>query len=458
MERVLASFRELVQALGLQNRAEEIEADAVALLAAHDSSVEDGAIPGQRPENKALAICYIAANHVLIPERVSYEDMMRAAAKTPTWRNEPVPGKNGMTKIVKRFARRICPIEHDPEIVEKANSSFTICAQCHYILRTGGPVRQSPDVEPIEVEVDTPTPGRAGLHGYAADDSLELGEPLEDTTPAQPIDAREGPGEADGVVAGEAAEAGALEGDVAGPLDAEEVLDGEPEGETGGTAPISDVTPEIRKKWLASAVVQAKKTVKQYPVLKVALPGAMVLVKRCIDGYINSEKVLGSLVQKIVRMALLHESKVQNLPVTTKDLNVQPSDYLKFLAASSTTVAQPASTSDASIVERALDIVAAHSRQPVDEETRERITRFQAVARRKLMGFSPAMAASVIAFIEIARHDPSVVLSKVASIAGINTSSLYNATGRFLEKIGRSGDPAASLNERVVAAFPPRDK
>ncbi len=456
MERVLASLRELVSALGLQERSSEIEAEALVLLAAHDKAVADDAGTGQRPENKALAICYIAANHVLLPERISYEALIQAAAKTPTWRSEPVPGKNGMTKLVKRFARRICPIEHDPEIVEKANETFTICTQCHYVLRTGGPMNRTPGEEPVDAEPQSP--GRTGLRGYGAGTVLDLEGPLEDQpSTTSEDDAGQQAAEAEVAAVGEPAEVEALEEEAENPVDAGDAPGDESGVESAESAPFSEVTPTIRKKWLASAVTQVKKVVKEHPVLKAAVPGAMVLVKRSIDTYITSEKVLGSLVQKVVRMALLHESKVQNLPVTTKDLNVQPSDYLKFLAASSTTVAQPAATSDASIVERALNIIAAHARKPVNEETRERISRFQAVARRKLMGFSPAMAASVIAFIDIARHDPAVVLSKVASVAGTNTSSLYNATGRFLEKVGRAGDPATSLNERVVAAFPPRD-
>ncbi len=465
MERVLASLRELVLALGLQEKAAEIEVEAKALLAAHDNAVADEAIAGQRPENKALAACYIAANRILLPERVSYEAMTRAAATTPTWRSEPVPGKNGMTKLVKRFARRICPIEHDPEIVEKANTMFTVCTHCHYILRTGGPASRTPDGESSDeypAEIEPPSIRHSGLHGYSMGDHLDFDEPVEDQpSEVERIAPDDDGGKPEGAINVEPTEVASQEDDpveLAGveasvkALEAEVADDGTPE------APLSEVTPDIRKKWLASALLQAKKVVKEHPVLKSAVPGAMVLVKRSIDTYITSEKVLGSLVQKVVRMALLHESKVQNLPVTTKDLNIQPSDYLKFLAGTSTTVAPPNATSDAALVERALTIIAAHSRKPVNDETRERISRFQAVARRKLMGFSPAMAAAVIAYIDIVRHDPAVVLSKIASISGTNTSSLYNATGRFLEKINRSGDAAASLNERVVAAFPPRDK
>jgi hypothetical protein len=462
MERVLASLRELVLALGLQERAAEIEAEAKVLLAAHDNAVADEAIAGQRPENKALAACYIAANRILLPERVSYEAMTRAAAATPTWSTEPVPGKNGMTKLVKRFARRICPIEHDPEIVEKANAAFTVCTQCHYILRTGGPASKplgegSPDENPVEI--GSPSPRHAGLHGYSTGEHLDFDEPVEDQPTDDEIAATGEQGEklqeAKDVESAEVASQEDVQEDLA-----DAVKDSKAEAADDGKqeAPLSEVTSDIRKKWLASAMLQAKKVVKEHPVLKPAVPGAMVLVKRSIDTYITSEKVLGSLVQKVVRMALLHEGKVQSLPVTTKDLNIQPSDYLKFLAGSSTTVAQPTATSDEALVERALSIIAAHTRKPVDDETRERISRFQAVARRRLMGFSPAMAAAVIAYIDIARHDPAVVLSKVAAISGTNTSSLYNATGRFLEKIGRPGDAATSLNERVVAAFPPRDK
>ncbi|MEX2728571.1 MAG: hypothetical protein Q6353_015045 [Candidatus Sigynarchaeum springense] len=461
MERVLVSLRELVSAIGLQDRAAEIEAEALMLLKAHESAVADEATVGQRPENKALAICYIAANRILLPKHVSYDAMIRAAANTPTWRSEPVPSKNGMTKLIQRFARRICPIEHDPEIVEKAGLTFTVCTRCHYILRTGGPVERAADEEPEDAEHAEPSYlVRGGLHGYVEGTSFNLDEPLEDRpsnagekTTAQQMGDIKATGTTSASV-----ETGSPEETLSIPVDAEETLEDVLPGNDKPDASDSEVTSSTRKKWLASAMLQAKKIVKEHPVLKDAVPGAMALVKRSIDMYITSDKVLGSLVQKVVKMALLHESKVQNLPVTSKDLNIQPSDYLKFLAASSTTVAQPATTSDASIVERALDIIAAHSHKPIDEETRERITRFQAVARRKLMGFSPAMAASVIAFIDIARHDPSVVLSKVASIAGINTSSLYNATGRFLEKIGRAGNPDASLTERVVAAFPPRDK
>ncbi len=462
MERVLASLREIVLALGLQERAAEIEAEAKVLLAAHDNAVADEATAGQRPENKALAICYIAANYVLLPERISYEAMTRAAAATATWRTEPVPGKNGMTKLVKRFARRICPIEHEPEIVVKANSAFTVCTQCHYILRTGGPANRSPDEgssDENQIEIEPPSKRHAGLHGYNTSEHLDFDEPVEDQpSEGESVAPSEESGKPQGAMDVESAEVASQEDDQEGSAGTEEGSKAEAVDDGTQEAPLSAVTPDIRKKWLASALLQAKKVVKEHPVLKSAVPGAIVLIKRSIDTYITSEKVLGSLLQKVVRMALLHESKVQNLPVTTKDLNIQPSDYLKFLAGSSTTVAQPTATSDTALVERALNIIAAHARKPVDDETRERISRFQAVTRRKLMGFSPSMAAAVIAYIDIARHDPAVVLSKVAAISGTNTSSLYNATGRFLEKVGRPGDPDTSLNERVVAAFPPRDK
>jgi hypothetical protein len=469
MERVLASLRELVFALGLQERAVEIEEEARALLSAHDNAVADEATVGQRPENKALAICYIAANHILLPERVSYEAMARAAAATPTWRTEPVPGKNGMTKLVKRFARRICPIEHDPEIVEKANSSFTICTQCHYILRTGGsasriPDEGSPDDDPHEVA--TTTPRRAGLQGLSTGKDLYFDEPADvRTTDPDSKTADEKVKEPEEAMIVEPATVEARVDEPETQADDADISEAEADVEVeetaSGNAPaglLSGITPDVRKKWLASAMVQAKKFVKQIPVLKPAVPGAMALVKRSIDSYITSEKVLGSLVQKVVKMALLHESKMQNLPVTTKDMNIPPSDYLKFLSVSSTTVAPPTATSDETLVNRALAIIAAHEHKPVDDETRERVSRFQAVTRRKIMGFSPAMAAAVIAYIDITRYDPAVVLSKIASISGTNTSSLYNATGRFLEKVGRPGDPSASLNERIVAAFPPRDK
>lgn len=457
MERILASFRELVSALGLQDRATEIEAEAVMLLKAHENAVANDGDIGQRAENKALAICYIATNRVLLPKRVSYDDLIRAAANTPTWRSEPVPGKNGMAKLIKRFARRICRIEHDPEIVEIAGLTFMICKHCHYILQTGGKVECAIGEELEDVEPSSPA--RPGLYGHFTGPNLDLEEPVEE----QPSNADgkatvQHVGAGGGIEMRENVEAGPETGNTAIPEDAkgtpDDALTSEDESDTSG----SGIASNVRKKWLASAMLQVNKIVKEHSVLKAAVPGAMVLVKRSIDNYITSDKVLGSLVQKVVKMALLHESKVQNLPVTSKDLNVQPSDYLKFIAASSTTVAQPSTTSDASIIERTLNIIAAHTRTPIDEAMRERITRFQAVARRKLMGFSPAMAASVIAFIDIARHDPSVVLSKVASIAETNTSSLYNATGRFLEKIGRAGEPNASLNERVVAAFPPREK
>lgn len=538
MERVLDSFRELVTALGLQEKAMAIETDARALLEAHDRAVADEDIAGQRPENKALAICYIAANYVLLPERISYEAMTRAAAATSTWRSEPVPGKNGMTKLVKRFAKRICPIEHDPVIIEKNQLVFMVCARCHYMLRTcGKPGAASEPVSEAGSEADLlqdsvpaasdatshrANRGRGGLVGIdtglltepvkkpsrkkkpeLSGETLQVAEtgvqhgvqPGSDTglqkdaknliesSTGTKTGAAEAAASIAGMETGADANAGIDAGvnananadvnaddgagaDVDPDADIDIDLDMIVE-ESGGNAdagtglpgaPDVPVSAEIRKKWLASALVLGKKVIKERPVLKPALPGAMVLLKRSIDAYITSEKVLGSLLLKVVKMALLHEGKMQNLPITTKDLNIPPSDYLKFLAASSTTVARPTTTDDAALVERALAIIAAYSRKPVDDETRQRITRFQEVARRKLMGFSPVMAAAVIAFIDIARHDTSVVLSKVASLAGTNTSSLYNATGRFLEKIGRPGDPGMSLNERVAAAFPPRAK
>jgi hypothetical protein len=73
------------------------------------------------------------------------------------------------------------------------------------------------------------------------------------------------------------------------------------------------------------------------------------------------------------------------------------------------------------------------------------------------MGFSPGMAAALLVFVELVRHDPDVNIVKVASAAGTLPSALYNATARFLDKVGRTSDPKAPLVDRVRAAFPPRD-
>ncbi len=446
MERVAGSLHELVAALGLQGRAAEIEAGAASLLATHDDIVGGGAARKQRPENKAIAACYITANYLLLPDRVSYEAMCKAAAQTSAWKGEPVPSKNGMTKLVKRFARRICPVDHEPEIVERGGMVFAVCTQCHYILHTGGAARAEPaGAEP------SPDARKGGLHAstdtrdsFGSDETADGGAMAEsqDAHSERPVATVPGPAD---VAAGETGEA-EMGGD-----EAEVPSDEGPADQSTG------ITPDTRKKWLASAAVQAKKYAKQFPALKPTVPGALGLLKRSIDGYITSDKVPGSLVQKLTRMALLHEAKASNVPITSKDLNVQPSDYISFLAASGATSVPASAVDDAALVEQALKTIAAYTGTPADEATRARIVKFQAVTRHKLMGFSPGLAAGVLAFIDLARHDPEVMLSKVASAGGANTSSLYNATGRFLAKAGRAGDPEVPLADRVRAAFPPRE-
>jgi hypothetical protein len=449
MEIVAASLRELVIALGLQGRASEIEAVARSLLATHDGIAGDDTVARQRPENKALAACYIAANYVLLPERVSYEAMCKAAAQTAAWRAEAVPGKNGMTKLIKRFARRIGPIDHEPEVIERGGMLFTVCTHCHYVLHTGGFAGQEDEAKVAE-PITVPGKRKGGLH--ASTDTRDRFESILPVAPILPA--------GDQVVdeaAGKAEETTdeAVPGEETVP---DETVPGE-EAATGETVPDQPSTgpAEIRAKWLASAGGQAKKLAKQFPALKPAVPGAVALLKRSIDTYITSDKVQGSLVQKLARLALLHEAKAGNIPVTTKDLNVAPTDYLQFLARSGASAVPVSAADDAVLVDQALAAITRFTGQSIDSTSRDRITRFQAATRRKLMGFSPGMVAAVLAFIDLARHDPGVNLAKIAAAAGVNTSSFYNAAGRFLDKVGRAGDPSASMVERVRAAFPLRD-
>ncbi len=455
MDRVGESVHELVAALGLQGRAAAIEAEASSLLAVHDGIVEAEALAKQRPENKALAACYIAANYLLLPERVSYEAMCKAAAQTSAWRAEPAPSKNGITKLVKRFARRICPVEHEPEIVDRGGMVFVVCTQCHYVLRTGGRAGLATGIEGSTAEPE-PDTRKGGLH--ASTDSRDSFGPVEPDESATPVTVRIEPAAEPAAPEPELVREPAIpEPETAEQAPESDATAGGTGGEEATSAPFTGVTPDIQKKWLASAAVHAKKYAKQFPALKPAVPGAVALLNRSIGAYITSDKVQGSLVQKLTRMALLHEAKASDIPVTSKELGVQPSDYISFLAASGASSVPVSTADDAALVEQALKTIAEYTGSPADDVTRARIAKFQTVTRRKLMGFSPGIASGILAFIDIARHDPGVMLAKVASAGGNNNSSLHNATNRFLDKVGRAGDPNAPLADRVRAAFPPRE-
>ncbi len=368
MERAVALLRELLDALGLPSRAAEIEPVATGLIRAYLAAGGESSVPEHRARRMALAACYLAGNHVILPDSISYARLSEAAASVPAWQEDGAPGVNGMLRIVTRFARRLCPAEHVPETIVRGGWEYTSCTRCYAILSG--------------TEVTTKRGRRKAVH-------------------------------------------------------------------------LPNITTPIRVRWGNAALRHARDLVKAHPALQPAIPGAMVLLRRYIDQTVTTWEILGPMLVKVVKMSMLHEAKAMDIPISTSDLDLLPGEYLQFLASVGASTAQPSSTGDAAILDQTLRILAEYTGRAVDEATRDRVERFQKAVRRKLMGFSPATVAGIIAYIDLARYHGEAVAIRVGSIAGTGQSSMHNSIVRFLRKIGRPGDPSAPLIDRVRAAFPP---
>ncbi|NMC07686.1 MAG: hypothetical protein GYA24_20905 [Candidatus Lokiarchaeota archaeon] len=134
MSDVIAVAREIVTKIGHENRWGEVQKLVMDLLAAYATTVKSERMTSARLAYYSITTCYLALNHLLLPNAITFEQMAEVAEDMPALAPHVSAGLQHIKRQVRLFVARLCPTGHDIETFEHGGWFYEKCTRCKSIV------------------------------------------------------------------------------------------------------------------------------------------------------------------------------------------------------------------------------------------------------------------------------------------------------------------------------------